>query len=85
MTKSIVKFPVVCPECGREALAAIPIAADALMECKSIRLHSNCHDKWWDASHVEVEQLRQYIGALSLAAPPQSVELEDGPQSSARY
>ena len=73
MTQSIVNFPVVCPECGSEAIAALAIAfaAEALIQGKTIRLHSTCHDKWWDASRVEVEQLREYISAVVSFTQPE--------------
>ena len=29
----------------------------------SIRLHAGCHDIYWDASELEVEQIRSYLGA----------------------
>ena len=68
MAEPTVKFPVVCPECRQEVLTTLNVAfaAEALMRGKNIRLHSNCHDKWWDASTVEVEQLREYTRALGL-------------------
>jgi hypothetical protein len=74
MTESIVKFPVICPECQREVLTSLPFtfAAVALIRGRNIRLHASCHDKWWDASPVEVEQLREYVGALALAALPET-------------
>jgi hypothetical protein len=70
MRKPTVKFPVVCRECQREVLTSlsIPVVADALICGKTIRLHANCHDKWWDASPIEVEQIREYIGATVMAA-----------------
>jgi hypothetical protein len=70
MAEPTVKFPVVCPECRREVLTTLTVAfaTEALIRGKNIRLHSNCHDKWWDASSVEIEQLREYVGALGLGA-----------------
>jgi hypothetical protein len=74
MAEPTVTFPVVCPECRREVLTIITVAfaSEALRRGKNIRLHSSCHDKWWDASSVEVEQLREYVGALGLGPPPQT-------------
>jgi hypothetical protein len=82
MTESIVRFPVVCPECRREVLNSLPFtfAAEALIRGKNIRLHSSCHDKWWDASSFEVERLRDYIGALAVAAQPEPSNSKNGPQ-----
>jgi hypothetical protein len=32
----------------------------------SIRLHAGCHDVYWDASELEAEQIRSYLGAGAL-------------------
>jgi hypothetical protein len=29
----------------------------------SIRLHANCHDVHWDATELEIEQIREYLSA----------------------
>jgi hypothetical protein len=73
MTESIVKFSVICPVCQREVLTSLPFiyAAEALIRGKNIRLHASCHDKWWDASSAEVEQVREYVGAVALVAQPE--------------
>lgn len=60
-----VRFPVTCPICARALLTDLPVAliAEALMRGASIRLHAGCHDVDWDATQLEVEQIRQYLGA----------------------
>jgi|SRR5882724_411541 len=60
------RFPVVCPVCAKEQIATLPIATltRGLLTGKSIRLYAACHDKYWDATSVEKEQLREYLGAL---------------------
>jgi hypothetical protein len=65
MTEPSVRFPVICPECRHEVLVALPLAqvAGALIDHQPIRLYSSCHEIHWDASPIEVEQLREYMGA----------------------
>jgi hypothetical protein len=60
-----VRFPVTCPICARALLTELPVAliAEALIRGASIRLHAGCHDVHWDATQLEVEQIRQYLGA----------------------
>ncbi|HEV7612829.1 MAG TPA: hypothetical protein VGO37_13185 [Steroidobacteraceae bacterium] len=63
-----VRFPVKCPVCGNEALGSYRIAdvVDALINDRKIRLYATCHDRSWKASDVEVQQLREYLGAVWL-------------------
>ena len=65
MNEPFVKFPVICPECQREVLAALRVGlvAGALIRARPIRLYANCHDVYWDAGPIEIEQLREYLGA----------------------
>jgi hypothetical protein len=60
-----VRFPVVCPKCARALLTELPVAriAEALIIGASIRLHADCHDVYWDATALEIEQIREYLGA----------------------
>lgn len=66
MSEPTIRFPVTCPRCGNEVLMVlpVPVLASALNTCTNIRLHASCHDQWWDASHVELEQIREYFDAL---------------------
>ena len=66
------RFPVVCPICAKEQLATFSIATltRGLLSGKSIRLYAACHDKYWDATRIEKEQLREYLGALVDAPQP---------------
>jgi len=59
------RFPVTCPICARAPLVELPVAliAAALMVGSAIRLHAVCHDVYWDATELEVEQIRGYLGA----------------------
>lgn len=69
MDEPEIRFPVHCPLCGRELLTELSQAllASALSEGTAIRLHANCHAVSWDANRIEVEQIRQYFGAVRLA------------------
>jgi len=60
-----VRFPATCPICARALLAELPVAliAEALIVGSPIRLHASCHDVYWDATELEIEQIREYLGA----------------------
>jgi hypothetical protein len=64
------RFPVTCPQCARESLAkfSIGLITEALIAGSTIRLHATCHNLYWDANELEVEQIREYLGAVRLAA-----------------
>ena len=64
-TEPSLRIPVVCPQCGSEVLATLPVArvAAALLQEQRIRLHAQCHGIYWDASYHEIEQLREYMAA----------------------
>ena len=63
MKEQTVRFPVVCPDCGKEHLAEFPVAsiANALSNNGKVYLRSRCHNAGWLASATEVEQVRQYL------------------------
>lgn len=65
MKDAEVLMPIRCPDCGEEWLEGFSVAlvADALMSGIRLRMRSRCHSKEWDASLVEMEQLRQYLSA----------------------
>jgi hypothetical protein len=75
----VVRFPVLCPTCAVERLTEIPVAvvAAALVKGRNIRLHATCHDKWWDATAVELQQMREYLDATwidtSAHGPPVAI------------
>src|SRR6266436_4731185 len=62
-------FPVNCPLCARELLTELSAAEveEALTVGSAIRLRAACHDVYRDASKLEVEQIREYLGATRLA------------------
>ena len=69
MRTPTLRFPVVCPHCGDERLAELPVSevADALISHKSIRLHAPCHRSGWTATSTQIEQLREYMAAVRVA------------------
>jgi len=68
MEDTLLRLPVVCPECGKESLAEFPSAsiAEALATGGSIRLYAECHDKAWQATLLEREQMLEYLQAANL-------------------
>ncbi len=70
MEHSYIRFPVTCPRCGQESLieCRAVIVSIALHECRGMRLYATCHDVHWDASAVELEQIREYFGASGIGA-----------------
>ena len=66
MDNSTIRFPVVCPDCGKDHLAEFPVAkiVEALFKNEKIYLRSLCHNAGWVASDSEIEQLRQYLSVL---------------------
>jgi two-component system, LuxR family, sensor kinase FixL len=71
-----VRFPVTCPVCGNEVLAAFRIAdvTGALINARKIRLYAICHDTAWDATDVEMRQLHKYVDVplLDMHSPDDS-------------
>jgi hypothetical protein len=68
MEDTVLRIPIVCPECARESLTEFASAsiAEALVTGDSIRLYASCHGKAWQASSLEREQLQEYLDAASL-------------------
>jgi len=64
MKDAEVLMPIKCPECGEEWLEGFSVArvAEALISGTRLRMRSRCHSsKEWDASLIEMEQVRQYL------------------------
>ena len=66
MKKPIVRFPVVCPRCSTESLAevSVDLAAETFMRNEGIQLRAACHNLYWTASPIEMDQLREYMRAI---------------------
>jgi hypothetical protein len=60
-----VLVPVTCPQCGNEALQrlAVSVVAEALIARQRLRLQPVCHCVEWDATQLELEQIREYLVA----------------------
>jgi hypothetical protein len=67
MRKEVMRFPIKCPVCGTELISYFRTnqLATALREGRPVRLFAICHDQTWHASAVELEQMREYLRALS--------------------
>jgi hypothetical protein len=54
-----VRFPVVCPKCGREQLTEFPIneVLYAFNRGSEIILVATCHDVIWTATELELQQI----------------------------
>ena len=65
MLEPTIRFPVVCPKCGRERLTefSVDVLAHALQWGSDICLVATCHDVIWTATELELEQIHEYLGA----------------------
>ena len=64
MTTPIVRFPVVCPECGSESLASISIATVAAgLISGELQLNGDCPHGAWQATALERDQIHEYLAA----------------------
>jgi hypothetical protein len=63
MIEPTIRFPVACPECGREQLTEFPMneVVDALDRGSDISLVATCHDVIWTATELELEQIQEYL------------------------
>jgi hypothetical protein len=67
LAEPTIRFPVTCPECGEEGLGEYALAdvASALIESNPLRLSSPCHPIEWQAAPHEIEQIREYLAAMT--------------------
>jgi hypothetical protein len=63
MIEPTIRFPVVCPTCGREKLTEFPLneVVYALNGRSDISLVATCHDVIWTATELELEQIQEYL------------------------
>ena len=63
MIDPTVRFPVVCPKCGRERLTEFPIneVLHAFNRGSEIILVATCHDVIWTATELELQQIYEYL------------------------
>ena len=66
MTESEILIPVRCPICSQQPLTGfrVSVIAEALQTLE-IRLYSECHLTSWEASELELAQIREYMYAES--------------------
>jgi len=78
MIEPTVRFPVVCPRCGREKLTEFPIneVVYALNGGSDISLVATCHDVIWTATERELEQIHEYLLALKGGSDKQIVSFK---------
>jgi hypothetical protein len=80
MNEPMIRFPVSCPQCGNEELGEYRIAdvANALLLAgNTLPLYASCHDYYWTASQWELQQIREYLGALWLGQPAGLTSVHD--------
>jgi hypothetical protein len=67
MFESTIRFPVVCPKCGREQLGELPIDEVACALCRGadIGLVATRHDAICTANEPEVQQIHEYLVILT--------------------
>jgi hypothetical protein len=63
------RLPVTCPECRREQISELQIAgvAAALLKGDVIQLYASCHDVYWNAQAIEIEQIREYLAIAGVS------------------
>jgi hypothetical protein len=56
--------PVRCPICGQESVAIFPaiVVVVALTRWNNLGLHSSCHLASWNASKLELKNIRAHLG-----------------------
>ena len=66
--ESTIRFPVTCIKCGQESLSAFRVSAAAinLINLNKLILEAKCCGVAWEASPTELEQIREYWGAVCL-------------------
>jgi hypothetical protein len=54
-----INFPATCPECGKQWVMNFKSSyiAECLNAGEPIKMYAQCHDKTWDASAAELQQL----------------------------
>jgi hypothetical protein len=84
-----IRFPVTCPLCGDDSLDCrrFQEIVDALFRFKPFALFAPCHGAHWTASAMELEQIRDYVGAALLgvrgtgASAPQTAKASPAPHA----
>jgi hypothetical protein len=68
MDNALIRFPVKCPCCGQESLAAssFDTIVSTLATERRLKLSSDCahHRVMWVANDIERDQIREYAAAV---------------------
>jgi hypothetical protein len=69
MNDKQLRVPIVCPICGSESVAELPLIAtvEALEGSSPVLVKAVCHKLVWLATEIEREQFRQYVDARSVS------------------
>jgi hypothetical protein len=71
MDHAVIRFPVKCPCCGQESLAATSFdtIVSTLTTERRLRLSSECehHRAVWVANDIERDQIREYAAAVQFS------------------
>ena len=74
MVEPYVNFMATCPQCRREGVTKLPIAAVAVSLLKGtiVELYASCHDIYWPATPLEVERIRAVMSTAGINIKPLS-------------
>lgn len=82
MDEPTIRFPVTCPECGKEALLSRSLARIAgilLTRNQQLTLTAPCCERCWIATTDEMEQIREYM-SVALASGLDDLDSRDNPR-----
>ena len=70
MQEPRIRVPMMCPSCAKERIYSLSIAASAaaLLNRRALSLKCSCETRW-SASHLEREQIREYLATLGPPVP----------------
>ena len=70
MQEPTIRVPMICPACAKERLYSLSVAASAaaLLSSRPLSLKCSCETRW-SASHLEREQIREYLAILDPLTP----------------
>ena len=87
MLEPTLHFSVTCPDCALESVSEMPIAviASGLLSGQSLRLHSNCHDRYWTATFAERQQLRKSLALLKIDSHANRTRTAEQTESAAEH
>ena len=78
MGEPFIRFPIKCAKCGDDSsgeYAVAYVASALLTKGDPLILSAPCHENSWAATDQELEQIREYLGAVLSSLPPPSASL----------